>query len=276
MRPELTEDYIFKDSKAIVLERGFQWGSASGRNPVEREGITAHCAVRALASLCEGLIRPMTFGVTRQWVDDEYDWPADDRPPRWNWFVTTPQSPPDARSTYVDAQVIETATLDEESMHSAVDRVLDDPCAASEGDHLAWDELLIDHTWARLPEPDRHLEKGELRIDDYDNRLHRVPIPLERMNGRIWATKATVYYPFQLRVTNKSCGSQYPDAREYDEFIEMTISVNWSFWWNPGAGRAMLDQALHRVLRQGWRPACPPPGTPGGSGNDEAGSDAVT
>jgi hypothetical protein len=199
-RPEHTEHYIFKDSKTIVLDRGFERDSAPGRSPVELERITAHCAVRALASLCEGLIRPMTFGVTRQWVDKEYGLlvGGDGKPPRWNWFLKTPQSPPDADSVYVDPQVMETATLDERSMLAAVDRVLDDPCTAPEGDHLAWDELRMDHTWARLPEPDRHTENDELRIDDYDNQLHRVPIPLERAHGHIWVTKATVWYPFLL------------------------------------------------------------------------------
>ncbi|MEV1077106.1 hypothetical protein AB0I98_02435 [Streptomyces sp. NPDC050211] len=258
MRPELTEHYIFKDSRAIVLERGFEWDSASDRDPLEWERVTAHYAVRALTSLCEGLIRPMTFGVTRQWVDEEFDVPLGGagKPPRWNWFLKTPQSPPDAESAYVDEQVMETATLDERSMLAAVDRALDDPCTAPEGDRLAWDELRIDHTWARLPEPERHMENGELCIDDYDNQLHRVRIPLERAHGHIWATKATVWYPFLLGVTNKH-GTSYPDGREYDEIIELTISVNWSFWWNPGPGRAMLDQAVNRLIRQGWRDAYP-------------------
>ncbi|MGP4008751.1 hypothetical protein [Streptomyces sp. 4N124] len=158
MRPELTEHYIFKDSRTIVLERGFEWDSASDRNPLEWERVTAHCAVRALTSLCEGLIRPMTFGVTRQWVDEEFGVPLGGagKPPRWNWFLKTPQTPPDAESAYVDEQVMETATLDE---------------------------------------------------------------------------------------------------RTTDEIIKLTISVNWSFWWNPGAGRAMLDEAVNRLIRQGWRDA---------------------
>ncbi|MEU9119345.1 hypothetical protein AB0C96_05700 [Streptomyces sp. NPDC048506] len=151
---EATEHYVFNDSQSIVLEHGFPWDSLPCRDPIERERITAHRAVRALAELCEGLVRPMTFGVTRNWVD-EYGWPADGCPPRWNWFLKTPQSPSDARSYYVDPQVLETGTLDERSMLTAVDRICDDPCAVPEGKRLAWAEMRVDHTWARLPEPGR-------------------------------------------------------------------------------------------------------------------------
>ncbi|MFF4955457.1 hypothetical protein ACWC2K_38200 [Streptomyces chattanoogensis] len=63
--PEPTEQYIFNDSQTIVLERGFQWESTPDRNLIERERMTAHCAVRALAELCVGLVKPMTFTVTR-------------------------------------------------------------------------------------------------------------------------------------------------------------------------------------------------------------------
>ncbi|MFD8549416.1 hypothetical protein [Streptomyces sp. NPDC059649] len=248
-----TEHYIFNDSATIKLESGFQWELAPDRNPIELERMTAHRAVRALAELCEGLVRPMTFGVTRNWVD-EYSWPADGNPPRWNWFLKTPQAPPDAHSTYVDPQVMETATLDERSMITAVDRVLDDPCEAPEGMRLAWMEMRVDHTWAQLPEPDRHIANNELRIDDHDSKLRRVLAPSEHVNGRTWVTvpKSSVWYPFLLRV-DKSFGTAYPDGLEYDEFIEMTIHVNWSFWWHPGEGRAMLDEAVNRLLQQGWR-----------------------
>lgn len=66
MHPEPTEHFIFTDSQTIVLEHGFWWDSVPGRDPIELERITAHCAVRALASMCEGLIRPMSLRVTRQ------------------------------------------------------------------------------------------------------------------------------------------------------------------------------------------------------------------
>ncbi|MFF8786179.1 hypothetical protein [Streptomyces sp. NPDC015125] len=255
--PEPTEHYIFNDSQTTVLERGVQGDTAPDRNPVEWERITAHCAVRALAELCEGLVRPMTFGMTRNRVD-ECGLPAEGNPPRGNWFLTTPQSPPDARSTYADPQVVETATLDEQSMLTMVDRVLDDPGEAPEGKRLAWEEMRVDHTWARLPEPGRHIVNNELRIDDHDNKLRRVLVPRAHAHGRTWVTvpRPSVWYPFLLRV-NKSCGTVYPDGFEYDEFIEMTIDVNWSFWWHPGEGRAMLDQAVDRLLRQGWRHAHP-------------------
>ncbi|UKY47421.1 hypothetical protein [Streptomyces inhibens] len=250
---EPTEHYIFNDSQTIVLECGFQWDSVTDRDPIELERMTAHRAVRALAELCEGLIEPMTLGMTRNWVD-EYSWPTDGNPPRWNWFLKTPQSPSDACSIYVDPQVIEVATLDERSVLTAVDRILDDPCEAPEGKRLAWEEMRICHTWARLPEPDRHIENDELRIDDHDNKARRVLVPLERANGRTWVTvpETSVWYPFLLRV-NKSFGTVYSDGLEYDEFIEMTIDVNWSFWWHPGEGRTKLDQAVDRLLRQGWR-----------------------
>ncbi|MGW2634141.1 hypothetical protein ACWC2K_33165 [Streptomyces chattanoogensis] len=239
--PEPTEHYIFNDSLTVVLEHGFPWDSLPDLNPIERERMTAHHAVRALAELCEGLIRPMTFGVTRNWVD-EFDLPAGGYPPRWNWFLRTPQSPPDARSIYVDPQVVETVTLDEQSMLTLVDRVLDDPCEAPEGVRLAWEEMRVDHTWARLPEPERHITNDELRIDDHDNKARRVLVPLEHRHGHMWVTrpKRMVWYPFLLRVN------------KYDDSIEMTISVNWSFWWHPGEGRAMLDRAVDRLVRQGW------------------------
>ncbi|MBL1098548.1 hypothetical protein [Streptomyces coffeae] len=255
--PEPTEHYIFNDSQTIVLECGFQWESMPDRNPIVLERTTAHRAVRALAELCEGLIRPMTFGVTRNWVD-EYGWPADSNPPRWNWLLKTSQSSPDARSLHGDPNLMETPTLDEQSMLTAVDRVLDDPCEVPEGKRLAWSEMRVDHTWARLPAPDRHIENDELRIDDHDNKLRRVLVPHEHMHGRTWVTVAepSVWYPFLLRV-NKSSGTVYPDGLEYDEFIEMTIDVNWSFWWHPGEGRTMLEQAVDRLLRQGWRDANP-------------------
>ncbi|MFE7540955.1 hypothetical protein [Streptomyces platensis] len=143
-------------------------------------------------------------------------------------------------------------------MLTTVDRALDDPCEAPEGQRLSWAEMLVDHTWARLPEPDRHTPNDELRIDDHDNKLRRVLVPCERANGRTWVTvpKTSVWYPFQLRV-NKSCGTDDSDGLEYDEFIEMAIHVNWSFWWHPGEGRAMLDRAVGRLLQQGWRNAYP-------------------
>ncbi|MEU5015073.1 hypothetical protein AB0G35_33340 [Streptomyces sp. NPDC021749] len=259
--PEPTEHYIFNDSRTIVLECGIQWGSAPVQNAIELERTTAHRAVRALTVLCEGLIRPMTFCVTRNWVD-EYGWPADDDPPRGNWFLKTPQSPSDARPTHADPQVMETATLDERSMLAVVDRVLDDRCEARQGRRLAWAEMLVDHTWARLPEPARHMQNDELRIDDHDNKLRRVLVPYECVNGRTWVTvpETSVWYPFLLRVT-KSCGTSYSDGHEYDEFIEMTIDVNWSLWWHPGEGRTMLERAVDRLLRQGWRHANPHLGT---------------
>ncbi|TJZ44650.1 hypothetical protein FCH28_30575 [Streptomyces piniterrae] len=170
--------------------------------------------------------------------------------------MKTSQSPPDACSPYVDPQVVEVAALDERSMLAVVDRVLDDPCEAPEGKRLAWEEMLVAHTWARLPGPDRHIENNELRIDDHDNKVRRVLVPYERADGSIWVTvpETSVWYPFLLRV-NKSFGTGYSDGLEYDEFIEMTIDVNWSFWWHPGQGRAMLDQAVDRLLQQGWRHA---------------------
>lgn len=64
---------------------------------------------------------PMTLDVTRNWVDDECSWPADAHPPRGNWFLTTPQSPPDACPMYRDTHVAMTATLDERSILAAVD-----------------------------------------------------------------------------------------------------------------------------------------------------------
>lgn len=255
--PEPTEHYVFNDSQTIVLECGVQWESVPDQNPIELERTTAHRAVRALAVLCEGLIRPMTFCVTRNWVD-EYSWPAGDNPARWNWFLKTPQSPSDARPPYADPQVMETATLDERSMLAIVDRALDDPCEAGEGQRLAWAEMLVDHTWARLPEPDRHMQNDELRIDDHDNKLLRVLVPCEDVDGRTWVTvpETSVRYPFLL-AANKSFGTAYSDGHEYDEFIEITIHVNWSLWWHPGTGRTMLEQAVDRLLRQGWRHADP-------------------
>ncbi|WP_030987587.1 hypothetical protein [Streptomyces sp. NRRL S-1813] len=159
-QPEPTEHYIFQDSQTVVLECGFPWNSVPDRDPLALERITAHRAVRALAELCEGLIRPMTLGMT-----------------------------------------------------------------------------------------------------SHDNKLRRVRVPLERADGHFWVTapETGVWYPFQLRV-DKSCGTVYPDGREYDEFIELTIDVNWSFWWHSGDGRARLDQAVGRLLRQGWRHAHPQTG----------------
>ncbi|MEU9482524.1 hypothetical protein AB0D83_02455 [Streptomyces decoyicus] len=135
--------------------------------------------------------------MTRNRVD-EYGWPAVSNPPRWNWFLKTPQSPPEARSPYVDPQVTETARLDERAMLAVVDRLLDDPCEAPEGRHLAWAEMLIVHTWARLSDADRHIENNTLRIDDHDNRLRLVRVPLERADGHMWVTAPETgeWYPF--------------------------------------------------------------------------------
>ncbi|WP_171162821.1 hypothetical protein [Streptomyces sp. I05A-00742] len=260
-RPEPTEHFIFDDSRTIVLEYGFQWDPVPGRQPIERERPTAHHAVRALAELCAGLIRPVTLDMTRTWVDVEYGW-SEGRPPRWNWFLRTPQAPSPDCSMYVDPQLMDVAALDERSMPGAVDRVLDEPCEAPEGKRPAWVEIRVRHTWARLPEPDRHLGNDELRIDDYDNKARRVSVPFECADGRVWVTAPGigVWCPFLLRV-GKSPGtvdSDGPsDGPEYDEFIELTIDVNWSFWWVPGEGRAMLDRAVDRLLRQGWRKTFP-------------------
>lgn len=176
-------------------------------------------------------------------------------------MLKTSRLPPTVHSAFVDLQVMETMTLDERSMLAFVDHVLDEPCTAPNGDRLAWDELRMDHTWARVPEPDRHLDQGELRIDDYDCHARRVLVPLERAHGHMWATvpEMSVWYPFHLQVA-KNFGTTYPDGPEYDEFITMYISVNWSFW-SHGEGKAMLDQALNRLFRQGWREADPDPGT---------------
>jgi hypothetical protein len=267
-RWERTDHFVFKSGRTIVLERGFRWDSEPERDPIELDRRTAHCAVRGLTSLCEGLIRPMSFGVTRQWVNTEFGYPSgapgpSGKPPRWNWFVRTPQSPPSVDSAYVDPQVMAPVALNERSMLALVDRALDDPCTAPDGDHLAWDELRLDHTWARVPEPERHVEDGELRIDDYDNSWPRVLMPLERARGDLWVTspRLSVWHPFLLRVY-KPFGTEYPDGLELDEIICMEITVNWSFWWEPGEGRAMLDRAVDRLLRQGWRDAHPHPDTP--------------
>ncbi|MFF4955458.1 hypothetical protein [Streptomyces chattanoogensis] len=148
---------------------------------------------------------------------DEYDWPADDNLPRWHWFIKTPQLPPDARPFYSNPQVMEAETLDERSMLTTVDHVLDDPCEAPDGKRLAWTEMRVDHTWARLPEPDRHMENNEVRIDDHDNKPRRLLVPLKHTDGHIWATtpKPSTWDPFLLSV-KKSCGTVYPDGLEYD------------------------------------------------------------
>ncbi|WBB57784.1 hypothetical protein O7599_19050 [Streptomyces sp. WMMC500] len=83
---------------------------------------------------------------------------------------------------------------------------------------------------------------------------------MERADGHLWvsAPGLGVWDPFMLRVT-RSSGTEYPDGAEYDEIIHMDVHVHWSFWWEPGEGRAMLDRAVGRLLRQGWREAYPRP-----------------
>lgn len=267
-RSKMINPFIFKSGRIIVLERGFRWDSGSERDPIEPDRMAARCAVQGLTSLCEGLIRPMSFGVTRQWVDDEFGYPSgvpgpSGKPPRPNWFVKTPQAPAEVTSGYVDPQVMAPVALDERSMLALVDRALDYPCTAPDGDHLAWDELRVDHGWARLPEPERHLEDGELHVEDHDNGSYRTLIPLERAEGHLWVTAPyiSVWQPFLLRVY-KPFGTKYPDGLELDEIICMEITVNWSFWWEPGEGRTMLDRGVDRLLQQGWRDARPHPDTP--------------
>jgi hypothetical protein len=258
-----SEHYIYDNTRSVELSGGPEWDSIAGKDPKELDRETAHYAVRALTTLCEDLIIPISFGVRTCWGEGELGATTTNWPPRWNWFAKTPPPPSDVNSSWRDPQVIETATLDQEAMLSVVDRALDDSAPAAEDSRLVWDMLYVEHTWARLPEPERHIRDNELRIIDWDCSGNCVSVPLKRVHGHTWATlpEHSLYYPFELRV-EKIAGLSYPLGPEYGVSrygVDISISVNvcWSFWWEPGEGRAMLDRAVDRLLQQGWHQTWP-------------------
>lgn len=116
------------------------------------------------------------------------------------------------------------------------------------------------NTRARLPESAVPADGGDLVIDDYDNGPPNLRVPVERRQDGTWVGSPGLgtWNPIALRVF-KPGSSGHPDAVTYDEFIELDIDVHWSLWWEEGSpGRAMLDQALGRLHRRGWRLARQP------------------
>jgi hypothetical protein len=150
-----SEHYIYNNRRSVQLDGGPEWDSITGKDLKELDRETAHYAVRALTTLCEDLITPISFGVRTCWGEGRFGATTTNFPSRWNWFARTPPPPSDVDSSWQDPQVIETATLDQEAMLSVVDRALDDPCPAPGERQLVWDMLYVEHTWARLAEPER-------------------------------------------------------------------------------------------------------------------------
>ncbi|MEO3825671.1 hypothetical protein [Actinomadura sp. B10D3] len=243
------EHWVYKDSKGIALERGHKRGDLSWQ---AFERVTARSVIGALGELSRDLARPLEFGITRLVVEEIDGIPGigGHVPARWNWYLTSPDTPSYAHSAYVDSVEAEAETIDEASMFELAARALDDPDDVSDGQWVEWQEMYVHDTMARVP-----LQADHLVVDDHDNRNADVHIPLIPVDdGTLWAHRADMvtWPPFSMQAYNHT---GHLDHGDFDTFTQLIISVGWSLWWEKEApGRAILDRALDRLQAQGWTP----------------------
>ncbi|WP_412515543.1 hypothetical protein K8Z49_26765 [Actinomadura madurae] len=246
------EHWVYKDSKGITLERGLKRGDLSWQG---FERLTARSAIGALGELSRDLARPLDFGITRRVVEEVDGIPGIGVhvPRRWNWYLTTPDTPQYAHSAYVDPVEVKAETIDEASMFEVAARALDDPDDVSTGQWVEWEEMYVHDTMAHVPQ--QHGPADHLVVDDYDNRNADVHIPLIRADdGTTWAHRAhmVTWPPLSMDAHNHT-GTRRPDHEDFDTFIQLRIHVNWSLWWEKEApGHAILTRTLDRLHTQGW------------------------
>lgn len=255
------EHWIADPGETIVMERGLRRPVGMKPSSPEWQRTTACTAVEAIGRLCAHVLKPLEFGVTRHLADEFGEAMPDphDVPTPWNWYVRTPRTPAFAHPFYVDAQIVDAAQVDEPTMYDVVDLALTEPCDVPDGRWVAWTEMYVWDTLARVPEPDRLATDRHLVLDDYDNRHLDVRIPVTDLDGDTWVGATLgVRTPFIVRLDKGF--SDRADAGDFDQFLHLDVSVNWTLWSRPAtAGRRMLDQALDDLRRTGWQQTFPRP-----------------
>ncbi|WP_410875125.1 hypothetical protein [Nocardia sp. A7] len=145
--------------------------------------------------------------------------------------------------------------LDETMMLDLVDTLLAEPCELTGNQWPGWSVLAIHHTRVRLPAEVVPSGADPLVLDDLDNKILGLEVPLRRRPdgactdmpfGGTWS-------PIVLRAVRRTYEECSDNGIHY-ACIELDIHVNWSIFEDPGApGLPMVTDGVERLIRRGWR-----------------------
>ncbi|WP_433178228.1 hypothetical protein [Actinoallomurus sp. CA-150999] len=208
----------------------------------------ARRAVLAMTELCRDLLQPLDFGLTAHFMDEYGMYRPDDHPPRWHWYLRRTNQPPHVRpaAMYVDEESLVSDVIDESAMLHVVDQVLGRPCTAPPGCLLTWTEMYVRSARVRFPDSMRSGIEDHFVVDDFDNKRRGVRVPLIEEDDAVWIEGPRYPFlvsPISFRVLNGGvCG------------LDLRLQVSLSVWWREETpGRALLDDALHRLRCLGWQ-----------------------
>ena len=233
------EHYIYTDGFVTGLVRDFAWAAVPGQTPVERERLLARHAVSAVVDFCESLVEPLEFVVDKRIMDESFG----------AWINVGPAESAE------DVTVRHDVGLDETVMLDLVDTLLAEPCELTGNQWPGWSVLAIHHTRVRLPSEVVPSGADPLVLDDLDNKILGLEVPLRRRPDGAWTDMpfGGTWSPIVLRAVRRTYEECSDNGIHY-ACIELDIHVNWSIFEDPGApGVPMVTDGVERLIRRGWR-----------------------
>ena len=186
---------------------------------------TALDAVFGLADLVEPLSLDVQLGFLRD----------GNRRERNLWLRLRHPVARDLDPSYTTRELIELTSLD----RTRVEGVLLEGVGEAEGagETLAWYEIEMRASRARLPEPSRHAGRSVLRLEtEYGDR----EVPIEQAQ---WVAGPARLVPAPVMLTIH--------GEEYDVTLELRLA--WSLWTEQDSpGRARVEREIVALERQGW------------------------
>lgn len=244
--------YVIYDGAGVRLMLDLEWDSRVG--VVERERESAGEAVAAIAELSRDLLEPQEFGVIKRVMGEEGGvWGFVNQPlSEGYWYLNRAGREPNP--AYTNPITVDAEVVDEAAMSAVVDMLFVAPGDLAEGQWPTWDAIHVYDTQARVPPALIPAGGDHLVLDDMDNKIRDLRIPLRKRADGVWVgiRSRGHWPPVSISICRDHiCG--YSDAEFHYATIVLSITVHWSVWWEEGSpGREMLDAALGRLRRRGW------------------------
>ncbi|MFB8003969.1 hypothetical protein [Nocardia sp. NPDC056000] len=252
---------IYKTGYNIRLEFGLEWELRPGISVIHCERQAARSAVAAIAELSHGLFEPLELGIRVLTTNQPYGrWYRSGPEPAasgGHWYLKPAEL--QAYPTFEGAVIVDTEVVDEAAMLAVVDTAFDLQYELQQGEWASWDIMYVDNTLARLPQSLAPADGEDFIVDDIDNRRRDLSLAVTRRSDGAWVgwDGPGCWPPFSLSAQRSVVEM---DHVSYATVLDIDICVHWSVWWeHRSPGRIMLDRAVDRLIRSGWRYSQNPP-----------------
>ncbi|MET8774420.1 hypothetical protein ABZV58_05255 [Nocardia sp. NPDC004654] len=244
---------IYNTIYGVDYWRELEWDANSDTTAIEREREAARAAVTALVQFSQDFVLFQEFGLTKRVMHrpDDVWLKAESELPEWHWYLKRQDAATDP--VYNGAIITEVETIDTAAMLELVDTLAAAPCELAADQWPAWEEMYVWNTSVRVPDNLIPEQVDYLIVDDDDNKVRDLRIPLVRRQDTAWVSRPDLGFwtPLTLHV-DRDFG--YSDTHFHYDQLRLSVSVHWSLWWEEDApGRTMLDAAFDHIEAEGWQ-----------------------